>query len=162
MSKTINGEKARNYFIKIEKIAKNQIAIKQETPSYQIEDPIARAEAWITEKKHTLALETKIKEDKSKVEFAETLLDTTNAIDMATCAKAMHLNIGRNKLFSFLREKKVLNSRNIPYQTQIDAGRFVVLESSFVHPKTGDNILTTKTLVTAKGQEYINRLLKDY
>jgi anti-repressor protein len=90
-----------------------------------------------------------------KVEFAEQLLGTTNGIDFGTSAKAMKLPFGRNKLFEICRKLNVLMNNNVPYQNYVDSGYFVVIESSFNNPKSGDRILTFKTLITAKGQEWL-------
>ena len=98
--------------------------------------------------------------DKPKVEFATQLLETINAIDFATASKAMNLSYGRNTLFAKCRELKILDRNNIPYQEYIDREYFRVLETSFLHPKSGDRILTTKTLLTAKGQQYLIKKLK--
>lgn len=48
------GRLARKYFIECEKIAR-EVAMA----SYQIEDPIKRAERWIEEQKEKKALEAK-------------------------------------------------------------------------------------------------------
>jgi phage antirepressor YoqD-like protein len=111
-----------------------------------------------------MELETKEKlllEQKPKVEFAEQLLQSTNGIDFATSSKAMNLPFGRNRLFQICRDQQWLNSKNQPYQNFVDLGYFVVLETSFAHPTSGDTILTTKTLITAKGQKWILKELKE-
>jgi anti-repressor protein len=95
-----------------------------------------------------------------KVEFADQLLKSTNAIDLGTAAKAMNLGFGRNTLFQKLRDLKVLDQANRPYQKNIDSGYFTVLETSFVHPKTGDRQMTFKTLITASGQKFVLKQLK--
>jgi phage anti-repressor protein/phage antirepressor YoqD-like protein len=163
MAKTEKGEEARNYFLMCEKQLKtqNQIAL----PNF--EDPAEAAIAWAMEyREKTLALK-QVEEQKEiiavqapKVEFAEQLLQSTNAIDFATASKAMNLPFGRNTLFEKLRELKVLDSRNNPYQTFVDRGYFTILENSFLHPSTGDRHLTFKTMITASGQEFVLRILK--
>ncbi len=95
-----------------------------------------------------------------KVEFADQLLKSTNAIDIGTAAKAMNLGFGRNTLFQKLRDLKILDQANRPYQRFVDEGYFTVLETSFVHPKTGDRQMTFKTLITASGQKYVLKQLK--
>jgi phage antirepressor YoqD-like protein len=137
---------------------------KTEIVSQQKQIPqnyIEALKAHLEDQEKILELETKIEQDKDKVEFATALLDTTNAIDMATCAKVLKLPFGRNTLFTKLRDFDILDRKNRPYQIFVNNGYFVVLESSFIHPKTGDNVLTTKTMVTAKGQKYLlNKLTK--
>jgi len=128
-------------------------------PSYQIENAVKRAERWIEEYKEKEALQLQLESQKDKVEFAEQLLDTTNALDFKTAAKAMNLGYGRNTLFIKCRELGILDRSNQPYQKHIDSGYFIILESFFNHPKTGDKILTTKTLITAKGQQFLLKKL---
>lgn len=74
--------------------------------------------------------------------------------------KGLNRNIGRNNLFEFLRNKKILQSDNIPYQKYIDQGYFRVIESKYTIP-TGETKISLKTLVLQKGVAYINKLLKE-
>ena len=73
----------------------------------------------------------------------------------------MNLPFGRTTLFSHCRNLSVLRRNNEPYQQYIDSNYFVLLETSFVHPKTGDRILSTKTMITAKGQQWLTKKLKE-
>ena len=65
---------------------------------------------------------------------------------------------GRNNLFEFLRNKKVLDRYNIPYQRYVDAGWFRVIEQKFM--KNGEVCINTKTLVYQKGVDGIRRLVE--
>ena len=64
------------------------------------------------------------------------------------------LNTGQNKLFLLLREDKILNNSNLPYQTYIDQGFFKVSERTFPHPICGPRHYG-KTFVTDKGIEWL-------
>jgi anti-repressor protein len=101
-----------------------------------------------------------ILEQKPKVDFANQLLESTNGIDFATCSKAMNLPFGRNRLFEICREQGWLSKNNQPKQHLVDSGYFVVLESSYSHPKSGDRMLSFKTLITTKGQEWLLKKLR--
>ena len=72
---------------------------------------------------------------------------------------------GRNNMFEFLRNDGVLMSggdaHNIPHRAQIEAGRFVVKESTWTEPETGNVHVNTKTLVSQKGLLYVHKRLKD-
>jgi anti-repressor protein len=163
LQKNDKGKEARQYFVECEKelIRSKQIAL----PNFQ--DPAEAAIAWAMEyREKQLALQ-KVEEQKEiialnapKVEFAEQLLMSTDALDFATASKAMSLPFGRNTLFEKLRELKILDSKNEPYQSFVDRGYFTVLESSFINPKTGDRQLTSKTMITASGQEFVLRILR--
>jgi hypothetical protein len=66
--------------------------------------------------------------------------------------------IGRNKLFEILREKKVLDRGNVPYQEYVDRGYFRVIEQKYTKPN-GDTCINIKTLVYQKGVDFIRRLI---
>ena len=97
---------------------------------------------------------------KPAAEFAYQICSSKDAIDIGNCAKVLNRHIGRNNLFEFLRNRKVLQQDNIPYQKYIDLGYFRVIESKYTIP-SGETKISLKTLVLQKGVAYINRLLKD-
>jgi anti-repressor protein len=154
LSRTERGRQARKYFIEMEKKAKEQASQPALPYNY-----ISALEQLLESKKEEQRLRLEAEANKDKVEFADQLLDTTNAIDFKTAAKAMHLDFGRNTLFAKCRELGLIDRNNQPYQEFIDRGYFVLIETSYLHPKTGDRILTTKTLVTAKGQQFLLKKL---
>lgn len=90
--------------------------------------------------------------------FAYQLCSSKDTIEIGECAKVLNKNIGRNRLFEFLRNSNVLQSNNIPYQKYIDAGYFRVIESKYVTPN-GETKIILKTVVFQKGVAYINKLL---
>lgn len=90
--------------------------------------------------------------------FAYQLCSSKDTIEIGECAKVLNKNIGRNRLFEFLRNNNVLQSNNIPYQKYIDAGYFRVIESKYVTPN-GETKISLKTVVFQKGVAYINKLL---
>ena len=109
-------------------------------------------------------LNERIRHDQPLVEFANQVSDTTNLIDMNAMAKLAveeNIQIGRNRLFQWLREKGILMSNNLPYQKYIESGYFKVKESVF---ETSSMMKTyQQTFVTGKGQTYIiGRLKKEY
>lgn len=97
---------------------------------------------------------------KPAAEFAYQICSSKDAIDIGNCAKVLNRSIGRNNLFEFLRNKKILQSDNIPYQKYIDSGYFRVIETKFVIP-SGETKISLKTLVLQKGVAYINKLLRE-
>lgn len=105
--------------------------------------------------------EQTIEKQKHLVEFANKVSDSYNVIDMGRMAKLLkdeHINIGRNRLFQWLRQKEILMTNNIPYQRYIDAGYFQVKESTYETP-FGTKTQQT-TYVTGKGQLYITEKLR--
>lgn len=102
--------------------------------------------------------ETKIKEDAPKVEFYDAVTDSKDAIDMRSVATTLNMGIGRNKIFEILREHKILDRKNIPYQKYIDMGYFRTVETSYSKP-SGDTCINIKTVVFQKGLDFIRKVI---
>ena len=105
-----------------------------------------------------------LEEQEPLVYFASKVSASSNLIDMGKMAKLLKdekINIGRNRLFQWLRKKEILMKNNIPYQKYIEGGYFQVKESAYETPYgTKTNVIT---LVTGKGQIYITeKLRKEY
>ena len=109
-------------------------------------------------------LNERIRKDEPKMKFADHVSDSTNLIDVNKMAKlcADHgIRIGRNRLFAWLRSRRILMDGNIPYQEYIENGYFRVKES--VYESNGQTRTYQQTFVTGKGQQYIlSRLMKEY
>ena len=108
-------------------------------------------------------LNERIRNDKSLVDFALHVADSEDLIDMNAMAKLAadkNFNIGRTRLFRWLKEMGVLMSNNLPYQRYIDRRYFVVKESVF--EVEGMKKTYRQTFVTGKGQLFIIGLLKKY
>ena len=139
-------------------------SIQSKPDSYTIEDPAARARRWVEEYEEKKALEAKIEEQKPLVEYAEHIQASKDVIDMKSMAKLASKNgikIGRNKLFSFLRDRKILDRENIPYANYMDKEWFQVVESPYTF-NNGDVKIIRTTLVSPKGQIGIIRQLRKY
>ncbi|MED5050606.1 BRO family protein [Anoxybacillus rupiensis] len=92
-----------------------------------------------------------------KAEAHDKFISGENYQSMAVVAKA--LGTGRNRLYDFLRKHKVLMASNVPYQEYIDRGYFVVREKPI--QMGGQVINKPQTYVTAKGVDFIFRLLQE-
>lgn len=137
------GKEARSYFIELEKEFNSPERI------------ISRG--LIESKKMIDNLNAKLLEIKPKVDFYDAVADSKTAIPMDQVAKVLDIaGIGRNKLFELLRDKKILQLSNIPYQAFVDRGYFRVVESKFTKPN-GETCISIKTLVYQKGVEYIRK-----
>lgn len=102
-----------------------------------------------------------IAEMKPKVDFYNDVTGSTDTIDIAGVAKVLNVpNMGRNKLFAFLREKKILNNRNEPYQCFVDKGYFRQVESKWEHE--GTIHINLKTVVFQKGLDFIRKLVLEH
>ena len=179
------GEKAIQF--KLEYIAAfnkmKEIIKRSSLPSYQIEDPIKRAEKWIEEQKEKKALEVKvgelsienkelekrIEEDTPKVIFAMAVTESKRSCLVAELAKIICQNgmeIGQNRLFKWLRKKGYLGTKgeyyNQPMQRYIESGLFEIKKR--VITKTNGSTITVSTpMVTPTGQLHIlNKFLECY
>lgn len=108
--------------------------------------------------------EQTIEENRPLVEFAEQIASSSDSIDIGAFAKLVNsenINLGRNKLYAWLRDNKYLMKGNIPYQQYIDNEYFEVVEYTYNTPY-GEK-LGIKTLVTGKGQiKLVERLRKEF
>lgn len=143
--------------------------------SYQIEDPIKRAEKWIEEEKERqrLLLENQQKEQllieqEPKVNFADAMTASSTSCLVGELAKVITQNgyeIGQNRLFKWLRDNGYLGKwgerKNIPLQQYIEQGLFQLKKSTW---QDNNNVTHTSTTVkvTGKGQQYfINKFLNN-
>lgn len=97
-----------------------------------------------------------LKEQEAPVAIYNLAISASNTMSMADVAKS--LGTGRNRLFSFLRERQIImRTSPTPYQSYIDRGYFKVVE----RPRaSGDKVTNDSvTRVTAKGFDYIAKLL---
>lgn len=140
-------------------------SIERKPDSYMIDDPIQRAQRWIEEETERQQLRDKIEVDKPLVEFADHVSNASNLIDIGTLAKIArdeHIDMGRTRLFDWLRDNGYLmsspGSKNQPYQKYIEQGLFKVREYTYKTPY-GDKV-ATKTMVTGKGQMFFIEKLR--
>ena len=132
----------------------------RKTGSYNLPDfsnPAEAARAWAKEYEEKQKALAQVTEMKPKAEFYDDVTGSTDTIDIGSVAKVLNIpNMGRNKLFSFLRENKILNRRNEPYQEYVDKGYFRQIETSWEH--NGTTHINLKTVVFQKGVDYIRQL----
>lgn len=97
-------------------------------------------------------LET-IEEQKPMVEFANHVTNSSDTVDIGELSKIIkneNIDIGRNRLFKWLRENKILMSNNLPYQSYLTKGWFEVIETT--KETAYGSKLFSKVLVKGKGQ----------
>ena len=112
------------------------------------------------------SLEATIIIDKPYTNFGKTIATSSDAITIGQFAKVLNnnnINIGRNRLFTILRENgyliKVGKDKNMPKQVYVKQGLFKVAES--VVKTVKGELLTATTLITGKGQMYFLELFDD-
>ena len=108
--------------------------ISQTVPSYMIDNSIDRAKRWIEERmelemieQSRVRLANQVLEDRPKVEKYHQFLDADGLMDIGSLAKELNIKgFGRNKLFTFLKDQKILMANNLPYQKYMGRGLFEV------------------------------------
>lgn len=143
LQRSEKGKEVRQYFIQIEK--------EWNSPEKIMQRALAIANRQIGEFKCL------IEEQKPKVDFYNAVAGSKDAVEMANVAKVLDIKgLGRNNLFQKLRDLKILQKNNIPYQEFIDRGYFRVIEQRYVN-RLGETKVTFKTLVYQRGIEFIRR-----
>ena len=112
-------------------------------------------------------LQNKVQRYKEENEVLKGLTDSflngKDCYDVGTYSKIISAKdpntnkiLGRNKLFQWLKDNKILMSNNMPYQNMMDYFKVISVENKF------NGHINNKTLITPKGIKYIyKRLLKD-
>lgn len=143
IQRTPDGKRIRDYFINLEH--------SWNTPEQVMARALKLADKVIQEK------QLEIEELKPKADFFDAVADSKTALPMGDVAKVLG-TIGRNGLFKFLRDKKILMYNNIPYQEYVDRGYFRIVETKYSKP-TGETVITTTTLVYQRGVDFIRKEL---
>lgn len=126
-------------------------------------EEVASAHKQLVELETMPLIET-IEEQKPLVDFASRVGDAGNAITIGEFAKILReekgVKIGRNILFQKLRELKILDKKNLPYQDYLNKDWFKVIEKTIKVDDDQDSRLYIQTLITGKGQIKVYDLLK--
>lgn len=151
-SRTEKGRIVRQFFIEFEK----RMRLAAQTPQNLGEALRLAADLYDRNQAQAKLLA----EAQPKVEFFDAVAASKDTCDMSEVAKVLAIpDMGRNKLFAFLRERRVLRFNNQPYQEYVDRGYFRTEEQRSLH-KDGSARITFKTVVFQKGLDYIRRLLE--
>ncbi|WP_150467395.1 phage antirepressor KilAC domain-containing protein [Francisella sp. SYW-9] len=153
LQRTEKGKQARKYFIECEK------QLKQNNPQALTRKQILQL-ALESEQKLEVANQT-IKQQRSKVLFAESVQASSTDISVGELAKIIKQNgydIGGIRLFQWLRDTGYLIRRhgtdfNTPTQRSMDLGLFRIKEATINH--SDGRVTISKTVkVNGKGQVY--------
>ncbi len=132
----------------------------RKTGSYSMRPEIQIANALVLATKMLEDSQKLIEHMQPKAEFYDAVTGSGDAVDIGTVAKVLNCGVGRTRLFSLLREEKILMVNNQPYQEYIDRGYFRVIETSFQKPD-GSTHINYKTVVYQKGIDFIRRRIQD-
>lgn len=112
-----------------------------------------------------VAAETQIQEEKKYTDFGKVVSLSDGAINVGAFAKVMYdehgVNIGRNKLMAWLRNKGFLivqgREKNFPKQQYVERGWFKL--STTVIKRSHGDVQGGTTLITGKGQVELAKIL---
>ena len=147
IQRTEKGKQARQYFIQLEK--------DWNSPEKVMARALRMADQKIQE------LSQQISESQPKVLFADAVASTQSSILVGELAKLLKQNgvdIGQNRLFSWMRENGYLIKRkgsdyNMPTQRSMEMGLFFIKETAITY--SNGYVSVTKTpKVTGKGQQF--------
>lgn len=114
--------------------------------------------AEVTKDRDNLAIQVEV--NKGKIELYQAAMDSEDLTEMSAASKILNFrDMGRNRLFKFLRDLGILRGNNEPYQQYVEAGYFKVVEQVFPNPSTGETMINRKTMVYQKGLDYIRQKL---
>lgn len=152
IQRTPKGKEIRQYLIDLEKA--------WNTPEQIMARALTIAQQTIERRNIVIKmLEADTERMRPKEEFYDAVAGSKTAIEMTAVAKVLNFNgVGRNKLFEILRDERILQSDNIPYQKYIDNGWFRTIEQKY--SKDGETYINIKTLVYQKGVDGIRKILE--
>lgn len=92
---------------------------------------------------------------KAEITLGKDICNSNNCYDIAKFSKVLDIkNMGRNKMFDWLRNNGILRHNNEPYQQYMEYFKVI--------PINDNQYVSSKTLIKASGIKYIiNKLIKD-
>ena len=138
----------------------------RKTGGYIARALIVAQETLKRKEQRLIEAERKIQKDAPKVLFADAVSTSHRSCLIAELAKILQqngVNIGQNRLFSWMRENGYLCQKgdycNQPTQKSMKLGLFELKQTTINKPD-GTMLVTTMTKVTGKGQVYfVNKFL---
>lgn len=106
--------------------------------------------------------ENQIKVLSPKANAYDIFLDRDGLIDVENFSKCLGVQrLGRNNMYKWLRDNKILMGNNIPYQQFINQ-KFFIIKPNGYHKEHGKIIEDFKTMITKRGIDYLlKRLAKE-
>lgn len=147
----------------IDKLEELERKLKAQTPELP-QTYLEALESLVESEKRNQSLQQQIEANKPKVAFADSVASSNDTISVGQMAKLIQQNgidIGRKRLFDYLRKNGYLikgksKDLNMPSQKSMEQGLFQIKETVI---DTGSKAIISLTpRVTTKGQEYFLRL----
>ena len=139
----------------------NELQAQQRPALPDFTNPAEAARSWANEYEQRVIAEKQLELAKPKIDFYDQVTGSKDAIAIGEAAKVLNFaGLGRNKLFAFLRQEKILMQNNQPYQEYIDRGYFRVIEQKFNKPD-GDIAINLKTVIYQKGLDFVRKQIEE-
>lgn len=141
---------------------------EKQTPSYQIEDPIERAKAWIEEQEEIkqLELDNKIKDQvigelQPIVDYTDTILQSTSIVPIRNIAKDYGMSAqAMNKILHDLKVQYNQSNQWLLYSKYQDKG-YTQSKTTRYRRHNGEHGSSMSTQWTQKGRLFLYNLLKE-
>lgn len=112
------------------------------------------------ERERSEKLAKQVEAAKPKIDFYDAVSETSGTLTIEKFAKVLYdktgITFGRNKMFKWLRDVKMLNKNNIPYQKYMNLGWFQT------HEVIRNNQPHVVTSITGKGQQELTKRLMSW
>lgn len=154
LARTETGEKIRQYFIEVEKIAK-------QTPLLVPQNFAEALELAAKQQRSLDSHKAEIARLKPKAEFVEQSMESEELIEMSMAVKVLDLPYGRNIFYALLRKTGVFfRNRNEPLQEFVNKGYFKI-KQKLIKRKNNPNIVVSVPFITQKGIVRMSGWLKE-
>ena len=150
-NKSVIAKRIVRYLLEIEGKAKDSLKF------ISLVDSMSDIDSLENLKKRVELLQKRLLETESIRGFANLMENSKSEISINDFAKSTYdrLKIGRNTLFSFMREKKILTRKNLPMQEYIVRGYFKV------KIKLIKGEVKYQPLLTGKGQLWLFKIIEN-
>jgi phage antirepressor YoqD-like protein len=136
----------------------NVVQVRNSVTDLEMLERGAEFVAWQASKIATMRAEMAILTPKA--EFYDQVADAGECLHMRDIAALLNIpGWGRNNIFALLRQKKILDEKNIPLRGYQERGYFRVIEQKF--ERDGKTHIDLRTLVTQKGLDYIRKIVNE-
>ena len=148
---------AQAYFAIQTRVAETRTPVKELTFEEKMLEVMGTLQARVDDHRRQLAIAA------PKAEAFDTFLSADGDYDMRDAAQLLHrdhgIEIGRTRLFRWMRDNSWIGKDNRPYQNRVDQGLLRVKASTFKFTRTNgqEQLATPQVRITPKGLDRLRR-----